>query len=172
MENTRDFQPHWNPLASRMNAISAAGPKDPEGTTLGYAPNRRRSALKVFTKNLTVKPVGGTRLIETDYLNPDPQLAAALINTLKQELEDYTFQTCYDATNQASQWLTGQLSALRKDSENLQAKVVELDKESGVYRLGTPDAQGWSKLIGCSGSIAAGDAGHKPGRTRQKATNI
>ena len=51
-------------------------------------------------------------------------------------------QTRYNATNQASEWLGGQLSELRKNSEDLQAKVVELEKESGVYTLGMTDAQG------------------------------
>lgn len=142
LEGTRDFQPRWNPFGVLLNMITPAGPKDAPGTTLENAPNRRRAALKIFSKNLTVKPVGGTRLIEIDYLNPDPKLAAAIVNTLMQGLMDYTFQTRYNATDTASKWLSAQLTELRKDSENLQAKVVELDKESGVYTLGMTDAQG------------------------------
>src|ERR1019366_7808880 len=103
---------------------------------------RRRNALKVFSKNLKVKPVAGTRLIEIDYLNPDPKLAAAVVNELAQGLIDYNFQTRYNATNQASSWLTVQLSELRKQSEALQTKVAELESQSGVYSLGTVDAQG------------------------------
>lgn len=142
MEGTHDFQSHWSPVSWLANLISPSGPKDPPGASLENAPKRRRKALDVFSRNLVVKPVTGTRLIEIDYLNPDPKLAAAVVNSLMQGLQDYTFQTRYNATNQASEWLGGQLSELRKESEDLQAKVVELDKESGVYTLGMTDAQG------------------------------
>ena len=89
-----------------------------------------------------MKPVSGTRLIEIDYTDPDPRLAAAVVNTMTRALSDYTFQTRYDATTQASKWLSDQLGDLRKDSEDLQAKVVNLQRQSGVYSLGTVDAQG------------------------------
>jgi polysaccharide biosynthesis transport protein len=89
-----------------------------------------------------VKPVGGTRLIEIHYESPDPKLAAAVVNRLTRALIDYTFQTRFEATNQTSQWLREQLGDLRKDSEDLQAKVVDLERQSGVYGLDTTDTQG------------------------------
>jgi capsular exopolysaccharide synthesis family protein len=142
MEGTQDFLPRWSPLNWLIALVSPKGISDPPGAPLEDAPARRRAVLKVFAKNLRVKPVAGTRLIEIDYLNPDPHLAAAVVNELTQGLIDYTFQTRYNATTQASSWLTGQLSELRKQSEALQAKVVGLERESGVYSLGTVDAQG------------------------------
>ena len=142
LENTVDFQPHWNPVGAVQGLFSSAGTEEAPEISLENAPERRRKALKVFSKNLTVKTISGTRLIEIDYLNPDPKLAAAVVNKLTQSLVDYTFQTRYNATNQVSQWLSSQLSDLRQDSEKLQAKVVDLQKQSGVYSLGTTDAQG------------------------------
>ena len=142
MEGTRDFQNHWSPVGWLLTVFSPASLADPPGTTLENAPERRRKALQIFAKNLTVKPVSGTRLIEIDYLNPDPKLASAVVNSLMEGLADYSFQTRYNATNQASVWLSGQLGELRQESENLQAKVVELEKESGVYSLGVTDTQG------------------------------
>jgi len=142
MEGTEDFAPRWNPLGWIMELIPDNGPKEAPGTTLENSPERRRKALKVFTANLTVKPTAGTRLIEIDYLNPDPKLAAAVVNEITQGLIDYNFQTRFNATNQASTWLTGQLADLRTTTEDLQAKVVKLQRESGVYSLGTVDATG------------------------------
>lgn len=142
LENTYDFKVHQNPINWILSMISTKGMPDPKGASLEDSPQRLHRALQVFEKNLQVNPVTGTRLIEIDYLNPDPKLAAAVVNSLMEGLADYTFQTRFNATNQASQWLGGQLSELRKDSEDLQAKVVELDKESGVYTLGMTDAQG------------------------------
>jgi capsular exopolysaccharide synthesis family protein len=64
------------------------------------------------------------------------------VNDLTQGLIEYTFQTRYNATNQASTWLSAQLGELRKQSEELQQKVVDLQRQSGVYSLGTVDASG------------------------------
>lgn len=142
MEGTEDFRPHLYPVGWLFDLFSSRGVSDAPGARLEDAPVRRSRALKVFSKNLTVEPVSGTRLIEISYLNPDPKLAAAVVNILTQQLIDYNFQTRYDATNQASTWLTGQLSDLRKQSEQLQAQVVDLERQSGVYSLGTVDGQG------------------------------
>jgi succinoglycan biosynthesis transport protein ExoP len=142
MEGTEDFRPHLFPVGWLFDLFSSRKVSDAPGASLEDAPERRRRALKVFSKNLTIEPVSGTRLINISYLNPDPKLAAAVVNALTQQLVDYNFQTRYNAVNQASAWLTGQLSDLRKRSEELQAKVVDLERQSGVYSLGTVDAQG------------------------------
>ncbi len=142
MEETEDFRPHWNPIGWVLGLVSPHGVTDTPGASLENAPRRRQNALRVFQENLAVKPVSGTLLIEIDYRNPDPKLAADVVNCLMKGLADYTFQTRYTATNQASEWLSGQLGELRKQSEDLQGKFVDLQRQSGVYSLGTTDAQG------------------------------
>jgi polysaccharide biosynthesis transport protein len=140
LENNEDFRP--KPISEFFDSLIPSGPEGAPGAPLENAPKRRRRLLKVFSKRLDIKTIAGTRLIEIDYLNPDPKVAAEVVNKLMQALADYNFQTRYDATNQASKWLNGQLGDLRKDAETLQAQVVELQRESGVYSLGTVDAQG------------------------------
>ena len=142
LEDTQDFRHRWNPVGAVLGLFSPGGAPDAPNAKLEDAPQRRARALKIFSKNLKVKPIGGTRLIEIDYWSPDPKLAATVVNKLTQSLIDYTFQTRLDATNEATKWLGGQLDDLRKQSEDLQAKVVDLQKQSGVYSLGTTDAQG------------------------------
>lgn len=142
LEQTQDFKQHWNPIGMVLGWFTPDGVTDQPNADLECAPQRRRRVLRIFAKNLKVKPVGGTRLIEVSYLNPDPNVAAAVVNKLTQSLIDYSFRTRYDATQQASQWLSGQMGDLRQESENLQAKVVDLQKETGVYSLGMMDAQG------------------------------
>ena len=86
--------------------------------------------------------MAGTQLIDISYLHSDPKIAAAVINQLTKGLVDYTFQTRFNATNEASKWLGGQMADLKKQAEDLQAKVVQLQREAGVYSLGTADATG------------------------------
>lgn len=142
LERNADFRPKFSPIGWALDLMSPSGPSDPKNVALEDAPARRIRALKIFSKNLKIKPVSGTRLIDVTYLNPDPKVAAAVVNHLIQCLVDYNFQTRYNATEQAANWLNSQLSDLRKQSENLQAKVVQLQRESGVFTLGETDTQG------------------------------
>lgn len=142
MENTRDFEKHWSLIGWGMSLFSPRGVEDAPGARLEDSPARRQRVLKIFERNLKVKPISGTRLIEISYINPDPKLAAAVVNTLTRELTEYSFQTRFDATREASSWLSEQMGDLRKNSEELQAKVVNLQRQSGVYSLGAADAQG------------------------------
>lgn len=137
LEHTKDFKPSFNPIGWVLGLVTPAGPKDPANVPLEQAPLRRAHMLKAFDKNLTVKPVAGTRLIDVTYLSTDPKLAAAVVNHLTRGLVDYTFQTRYDATNEAAGWLSAQLDDLKKQAETFQARVVTLQKDSGVYSLGS-----------------------------------
>lgn len=151
LEGTYDFQSHWRPWTWFFGLFSSKNPVEPVNLRLEDAPNRRRNALRAFEKNLKVTPISGTRLIEITYTNPDPKLAAAVVNKLTQALIDFNFQTRFNATNQASEWLRGQIGDLRKDSEDLQRQVSNLQSQSGVYALGNIDASG--KEIAYSGVL-------------------
>ena len=59
-----------------------------------------------------------------------------------QELIDYSFETRYKATEAASESLSKQLADLRIRSESLQAQVAQMQRESGIYSIGTTDANG------------------------------
>jgi capsular exopolysaccharide synthesis family protein len=151
MQDTADFRPHFNPLGWVLGKFSPHGPSEAPGTRFEDSPSQQQSALSVFKRNLKVEGVPGTRLIDIKYRNPDPKLATAVVNTLTRALSDFTFQTRYQATNEASQWLSGQLGDLRKESERLQAQVVNLQREAGVFSLGSPSAGGQG---GSGGEVA------------------
>jgi len=142
LEKADDFRPRFNPVGWLLNLVTPAGPPDPAHASLDQSPKRRTHALKVFSSHLSVNVVSGTRLIEVHFLSSDPKLAAAVVNELMRGLVEYTFQTRFTATNQASIWLGGQLADLKKQAEDLQAKVIALQRQSGVVSLGVQDAQG------------------------------
>ena len=103
--------------------------------------------LKIFESHLKVKPVSNTRLIDVEYLSEDPRTAAAVVNRLVQDLVDYNFQTRHNATREASVWLRNQLNDLRRQSDDLQAKVVDLQRDSGVFSFGQTDTQGHDQVF-------------------------
>ena len=142
LEKTADFRSHFNPIGWVMGLAAPKGNADPANVELEDAPARRAHVIKVFESRLKVKPVSGTRLIDVEYLNPDAKTAAAVVNRLVQDLIDYNFQTRHNATREASVWLGDQLHDLRKQSEDLQSKVVDLQRNSGVFSFGQTDTQG------------------------------
>jgi succinoglycan biosynthesis transport protein ExoP len=141
LDRTRDFQPKWSPLGWVMGFFPSTDQPDDAGVNLEDSPQRRTRALKIFANHLKVEPMPGTRLIEIRYFHSDRKLAPAVANELVRALKEYGFQTRYVATSESSQWLNGQLDDLKKQAQGLQAKVVNLQKDSGVYSLGT-DSQG------------------------------
>jgi polysaccharide biosynthesis transport protein len=142
LEQNDDFKPHFNPVGWVTGLLSPRGVQDPAHASLEDSPGRRGNVVRAFGKNLKVKVTAGTRLLEVDYTNRDPKVAAAVVNHLVQALIDYTFQTKFIATNQVSQWLEGQLGDLRKQSEELQSRVVALQQGSGIFGIGGTDPQG------------------------------
>jgi polysaccharide biosynthesis transport protein len=142
LEQNADFKAHFSPVGWIMGRLSPAGPADPANADLENSPGRRKHLLVVFQNHLKVRVIAGTRLIEVRYTNRDRNVAAAVVNNLVQALIDYTFQTKFTATNQVSQWLEGQLGDLRKQSEDLQTKVVALQQGSGIFGVGGTDPQG------------------------------
>jgi polysaccharide biosynthesis transport protein len=142
LEQTDDYRAKRSPIGWVLGFFSPRSAPDPRGASLENSPHRRMRVLSIFRRKLTVKPVAGTRLIDVEYLNPDPQLAATVVNHLLQGLIEKGFQARYDATIQASSWLGVQLGDLRAKTEELQAKVVKLQQESGVFAMGEVDRDG------------------------------
>jgi succinoglycan biosynthesis transport protein ExoP len=142
LEQTEDYREKWSPIGWVLGLFSSKGAPDTKGASLENSPHRRMRVLKTFHRKLTVKPIAGTRLIDVEYLSPDPQIAAAVVNHLLQGLIEKGFQARYNATMQASSWLSAQLGDLRAKTQELQAKVVKLQQESGVFALGEVDREG------------------------------
>jgi succinoglycan biosynthesis transport protein ExoP len=145
LEKTRDFKPHWSPIGAVLGFFSSRGVVDPPSAALEDAPQRRNYVTKVFSNHLKVKPVAGTRLIEVSFTNSDSKVAAAVVNDLMRALMDRGFTTRNSATNETSEWLGHQLNDLKKQAHDLQAKVVDLQRYTGIYSLGE-DSQGHDQV--------------------------
>src|SRR5579884_185993 len=132
LETTQDFFPPGKSSALHR-ALFWKKPLEPLSVPLEQAPDRRYVALKIFASHLKVEPVTGTRLIDVRYSNPDPKLAADVVNHLISALMEYSYQSRFSATAQASNWLSAQLDDLRRQTEALQTKAMELERDTGTY---------------------------------------
>jgi exopolysaccharide transport family protein len=95
--------------------------------------------LESFKGNLRVALVPNTRIIEIHYRSPDKNLAANAVNTLTKTYVEQNIKTRFDATMQASEWLSNQLVDLKMKVETSQEKLVKYQKEHEI--LGTDEKQ-------------------------------
>jgi capsular exopolysaccharide synthesis family protein len=114
---------------------SKAG-KDPEqGLPLEEAPATRTRLLGTFKPHLKVLPVRGTRLILITYESHNAKQAAQIANALIDCYKRQYLQSHYDATSQASDWLTKQLSELKTNVEDSEKQLTDFEKQSGILSL-------------------------------------
>jgi succinoglycan biosynthesis transport protein ExoP len=102
--------------------------------------SKRASALLAsFHSKLRVTLIPNTRIMEIHFTSTDPQLAASAVNTLASTYVEQNYQTKFESTMQASQWLSKQLVDLQMKVETSQEKLVRYQKEHEI--LGTDDKQ-------------------------------
>lgn len=89
-------------------------------------------ALRQVIENLKVRPAGQTRVIEILYDCPNPQLAAAVANSV---VDEYIlrFLELRGSTNQSTtEWLTAQLEELRGKLERSQLDLQAYARQAGL----------------------------------------
>lgn len=69
-------------------------------------------ALDEFRKDLSINPVRNTRLVEVSFSSHDPQIARDVTNEVIAKFIENDYKRRYNATTQASDWLSSQLSDL------------------------------------------------------------
>src|SRR6267378_5039081 len=88
-----------------------------------------------FHKNLKISKVKGTRLIEIRFRNTDAKLAADVVNELTKAYVDQFYRGQFQASTQISEFLANQLKELQSKVEESQQKLVNYQKENGIFGL-------------------------------------
>lgn len=106
------------------------------GPVLGQGSGAKRPAiLGAFLGSLTVKRVPQSRLIEVHFDAEDPQLAAQVVNTHLQNYIEQNFRSKYDATTQASNWLSSELEELRIRVEKSEDARLAYERENQIWQI-------------------------------------
>ena len=122
-------------LASQPQFATKSVDNSEKGLPLEEAPRTRTRLLRLFEDSLKVNPVRGTRLIQVVYESHDPQQAARIANAIIDSYKNQYLQSHYNATSEASEWLTKQLSDLKANVEDSEKKLTDFEKESGIISL-------------------------------------
>jgi succinoglycan biosynthesis transport protein ExoP len=99
------------------------------------AASRRPSILGPFLGSLSVKRVPNSRLIEVRFEAEDPQLAAQIVNTHLQNYVEQNFRSKYDATTQASKWLSSELEELRIKVEKSEDARIAYERANQIWQI-------------------------------------
>jgi len=121
--------------------------------------NRQESVLiNTFRGGLKVATVNNTRLIEIHYLNPNPRLAADIVNGIVNSYIEQNYQTKFESAMQTSDWLSRQLADLKLKVETSQEKLIRFQREKGIVGIDEKQNLTTSKLDELSKELMATEA--------------
>lgn len=90
-------------------------------------------AVDLFSENLTVEPVFGTKLVKVHYESKSPALAAQVANTLAEVFIESNLESRLAMTRTTTSWLNERLEAIRADlNKSEEALQAFRDKEQLV----------------------------------------
>jgi polysaccharide biosynthesis transport protein len=88
-----------------------------------------------FQKCVSVKPIGGTRLLEVTYMDGDPKFASETLNILFDEYIGMIINQRYQASERATQFLKSQITTVRADIEEGEKKLSDYGSTKNILPL-------------------------------------
>lgn len=83
-------------------------------------------------KNLTVRQLGQTRMIEVLYNSPDPNLAAKFLNSLTADYIESNMEARWQMSQRTGEWLSRQLDEMRVKLERSEDGLQSYARKSGL----------------------------------------
>jgi polysaccharide biosynthesis transport protein len=145
--------------ALAMQVINDLGlDKNPKFAGRAEQSGNEDQLMKLFHKNLTISKVKGTRLIEIQFRSTDPKLAANVVNDLSKAYVDQFYRSQFQVSTQISEFLSNQLKELQAKVEESQQKLVNYQKENGIFGLDDKQNIVTAKLDDLNKDLTAAEA--------------
>jgi capsular exopolysaccharide synthesis family protein len=112
-----------------------AGAPLPAELSTGGTPQKRPGILGAFTGGLNVKRIPNSRLLEVQFESYDPQLAARAVNVHLENFIEHNFRSKYEATTQASKWLSTRLDELKIGVEKSEDARLAYEREHQIWTI-------------------------------------
>lgn len=106
----------------------------------------RQAILSMLMGDVIVTPIPRTDLVRIACSTLNPKLSAEIVNKLVAEYIHRSFQSRYDATQRASDFLSEQLRDLKQQVQDSQARLIDLGKRLGNVGLDTSSNQITTRL--------------------------
>ncbi|HEV2386521.1 MAG TPA: polysaccharide biosynthesis tyrosine autokinase [Candidatus Acidoferrales bacterium] len=133
--------------AKEFNPPKRAWPWETPSASAAADPNlpadaaHEQGVLKSFEAHLSVNPVLQSRLVSVSFDSEDPKLAASVVNTLVASYVQQNLQAHWDATQQASGWLSQQLDGLKIKLESSEDNLQQYAQANGLLFLESSQGQ-------------------------------
>lgn len=118
--------------------------------------SKRPEILGEFLGRLAVKRVPNSQLIEVTFEAGDPQLAAKIVNAHLQNYIEQNFRSKYDATTQASNWLSSELEELRIKVEKSEDARIAYERENQIWQIDEKEDISTQRLADLSKAVTEG----------------
>jgi capsular exopolysaccharide synthesis family protein len=122
---------------------------------MGTEPVFRGKLVDAFLGRVGVKPINQTRLVEVSFKDRDPKFAAEVLNALFDAFIEMNVEKKFQAAEQATEFLTGQIATIRDEIERDQRKLQEYGAEKNIIALSDTETTVVEKLGGLSKALTA-----------------
>ncbi len=107
--------------------------KTPYNGTL--TPEQRTELLQAMAGNLKIMVLPGTNLVQVKFRNPDPKVATSVTNAIVDSYMERDLRARFENTNRVSNWLSEQLSSLKKQVQDAQEAVTRYQRENNLVGM-------------------------------------
>lgn len=121
------------------------------GFALGLAPNEKpteaessaettvEQAAQQLRGLLSVEPIKESRLVKVSFQDADPKRARQILSTLVSVYVDRNIDVALDSTNNAAEWLHGQVDKLKRELEGSEIALHEYRRDQRILSISLED---------------------------------
>ncbi len=127
-----DFNPPGSGLLSKLFAAWDHEPDEPN------KPDEKKSReilIDRFLNNLRIQPIKDSRLVNINFENRNPELAAIVANGVARAYIEMNLEIKFGATKQAVDWLNRQIAGQKVDLEKSEQALQQYRVEAGLISL-------------------------------------
>jgi len=109
---------------------------DGEQALSGSPDDLRARAVQLVLDRLKAQRSGQTYVLQVQFTDPDPKLAAKIATTTAEEYLNDQMETAYDASRRASEWLQTRIQDLQTKSVEADQAVEKFKSDHGMVEAG------------------------------------
>jgi len=118
------------------NPEFSAGGVPSEAIATGSLANQKRPPeVAAFLGSLSVKRIPSSRLMEVSYESTDPVLAARILNAHLENFKAQNIQSRYEATLEATRFLTSQLNELKLTVKQSEDARINYERQNQIWSV-------------------------------------
>jgi capsular exopolysaccharide synthesis family protein len=122
-------------LAADSSKVASQSDPDASSDDVVHLTSDENAALRLFESRLKVDHDPGSRVISVSVGARDPELAAAITNTLAGLYVERMASAKHEAITKSVEWLSAQLKDIRKQMDDSNRALADFQKENGVADL-------------------------------------